>query len=69
MRWLACLAIVLAACNSGDTDENPVCGPNGMCPMGFTCNAVDNRCYRSNTLSDARPVDAASGAADARPGA
>jgi hypothetical protein len=61
LTWLATVmgvALFVSACGSGDTDELESCGPGGTCPQNFQCNPVDNLCYRSGTIPDARPGDA-----------
>ena len=48
--WIVALALLGAACSSGDTNSGEDCGPNGECPSGFECNPVDNRCVTIGSL-------------------
>ena len=42
LAWVS----LIVACVSPDDDSLETCGPNGECPTGFTCRAVDRRCIR-----------------------
>ncbi len=71
MRLLALSLIttlLVAGCGDGGEDEPGECGPNGECDPGFVCDPRINRCVRSGTVPDARPIDGPgidAGAADA----
>src|SRR5262245_10748395 len=58
-RRLALLTLLsLAACNSTDTNDNPMCGPSAPCPSGFTCSA-DGVCVREVGNGKAQPLTVA----------
>ena len=48
--WLACLVALAAGCYDPPKPEcGFVCGPQGACPTGYTCQTRDNRCHRDGT--------------------
>ena len=48
--WLACVVALAAGCyDPPKPDCGFVCGPQGACPSGYTCQARDNRCHRDGT--------------------
>lgn len=55
--WL-CLALLATLSGTGCfrpdiTNGGFTCGQNGVCPDGFTCSSVDNRCYKPDAGPEA----------------